>query len=127
MKRVYLPPLLLLALMLALSLWNSSRIAHETEYLRGQLAQAAAFGREQSWPEALNALETSYKDWQHPQTYLHIVMDHDVLDAAESMYHRAAAFARTEESAEFQAEIEHLRHQLTLMAEMERFSIKNVL
>ena len=127
MKRAYLPPLLLLAVLLTLSLWNGHHITRETERWRDQLAQAEALGREEAWPEALSVLEDSYRDWQRPQTYLHIVMEHDVLDDAEAMYHRAAAFARAEESSEFQAEIEHLRHQLLLMAEIERFSIKNVL
>ena len=127
MKRAYLPPLLLLAAMLALSLWTSNRITRDTDHWRAQLAQVEALGWEQRWPEALDALESSYQDWQSRQTYLHIVMEHDVLDDAEAMYHRAAAFARAEEPSEFQAEIEHLRHQLALMAEMERFHIKNVL
>ena len=127
MKRAYLPPLLLLAILLTLSLWNSYRITRDTERWRDQLSQAEALGREQAWPEALAALEESYLDWQRPQTYLHIVLEHDVLDAAEAMYHRAAAFARAEEPSEFQAEIEHLRHQLLLMAETEQFRIKNVL
>lgn len=127
MKRTYLPPLLLLTVLLALSLWSSSRITRDTERWRDQLAQAEALVRDQAWPEALAALEDSYRDWQRPQIFLHIVMEHDVLDDAEAMYHRAAAFARTEETSEFQAETEHLRHQLKLMAEMARFSIKNVL
>ena len=127
MKRAYLPPLLLLTLLLALSLWNSRRITRDTERWRTQLSYAEALGREEAWPEALAALENSYRDWQRPQTYLHIVLEHDVLDAAEAMYHRAAAFARAEEPSEFQAETEHLRHQLKLIAEMAQFSIKNVL
>lgn len=127
MKRAYLPSLLLLCAMLALSLWNSGRIQRETERWRGQLEQADELGSEQQWPEALAALEDSYRDWQTRQTYLHIVTEHGVLDDAEAMYHRAAAFAREQEAAEFRAEIQHLRHQLALMAEMERFSLKNVL
>jgi predicted metal-dependent hydrolase len=47
--------------------------------------------------------------------------------AVQELPARAAAFARTEDSSEFQAEIEHLRHQLLLMAETEQFRIKNVL
>ena len=127
MKRAYLPSLLLLCAMLALSLWNSGRIQQETERWRGQLEQADALAAEQLWPEALSAVEDSYRDWQGQQTYLHIVAEHDVLDDAEAMYHRAAAFALEREAAEFRAEIQHLRHQLTLMAETERFSMKNVL
>ena len=60
-------------------------------------------------------------------TYLHIVTEHDAINDAEAMYRRALAFAATRESTEFRAELADLRDQLRLLAEMERFSIKNVL
>ena len=127
MKRAYLPPILLLSVMLALSLWNGSRITRDTERWRSQLEHVDTLAQAKQWPESIAALEDSHRDWQGRQTYLHIVTEHAVLDDAEAMYHRAAAFARERETAEFRAEIQHLRHQLTLMAEMERFSINNVL
>ena len=43
------------------------------------------------------------------------------------MYRRAAAFLKTREASELQAELADLRDQLRLLAEMERFSIKNIL
>ena len=43
------------------------------------------------------------------------------------MYRRAMAFAAARESSELRAELADLRDQLRLLAEMERFSIKNVL
>ena len=127
MKSAYLPPLLLLTATLLLSLWNSSYMARETERWQSQVSRAGDLALAQQWPEAMEALEESYNDWQGRQTYLHIVLRHDTLDGAEAMYRRAAAFAATRESAEFQAEIENLRHQLALIAEMERLHINNVL
>ena len=49
------------------------------------------------------------------------------MDAAEAMYHRALAFAQSEEDSELRAELADLRDQLRLLAEMEEFSVKNVL
>ena len=49
------------------------------------------------------------------------------MDDAEAMYRRCAAFAAAEEPSEFRAELADLDDQLRLLAEMERFSIKNVL
>lgn len=49
------------------------------------------------------------------------------MDDAEAMYRRAMAFAATRELTEFRAELADLRDQLRLLAEMERFSVKNVL
>ena len=76
---------------------------------------------------AVEVLTESYADWSGRQTYLHIVTEHDAINDAEAMYRRALAFAATRESTEFRAELADLRDQLRLLAEMERFNIKNIL
>ena len=43
------------------------------------------------------------------------------------MYHRALAFAESEEDSELQAELADLRDQLRLLSEMEEFSLRNLL
>ena len=43
------------------------------------------------------------------------------------MYHRAMAFAATEEPSEFQAEMSDLMSQVLLLAETERLRIGNIL
>ena len=52
---------------------------------------------------------------------------HDAVNSAEAMYLRAMAFAKSEEDSEFRAELADLRAQLRLLAEMEKFSLSNVL
>ena len=123
----YLPPLTLLAAILAFSLWNSACMTLQTDRWREQLRQADALAQTEDWPEAVNALTASYEDWSDHQTYLHIVSQHDAVDDAEAMYRRCLAFAATQEVTEFRAELADLRDQLRLLAEMERFSIGNVL
>ena len=120
MKRMLLPPIFVLAALLAFSLWN---ILHMEEQL--QAADRLALSGE--WAEALDALWESYDDWSHSQTYLHIVSHHDAVDDAEAMYRRAIAFGETEELSEFHAELSDLRDQLRLIAEMEALNIRNVL
>ena len=122
MKRM-LPPILVLAALLAFSLWNIRHREGETEQL--QAADRLALSGE--WAEALDALWESYDDWSHSQTYLHIVSHHDAVDDAEAMYRRAIAFGETEELSEFHAELSDLRDQLRLIAEMEALNIRNVL
>ena len=125
--RPYLPPLALLAVILVFSLWNSACVTRRTDRWRDQLQQADALAQAEDWPEAVNVLTASYEDWSDHQTYLHIVSQHDAVDDAEAMYHRCLAFAATQEVTEFRAELADLRDQLRLLAEMERFSIGNVL
>ena len=127
MKRMLLPPVLVLAALLAVSLWNIRRTDAETDRWRAQLQAADRLALSGEWAETLDALWESYDDWSHSQTYLHILSHHDVVDDAEAMYRRAIAFAETEEITEFHAELSDLRDQLRLIAEMEALNIRNVL
>ena len=125
--RAYVKPLAVLAAILAFALWNGAAMTDHTDRWRAQLEQADALAQAGEWSRAVEVLADSYTDWSEQQTYLHIVTEHDAVDDAEAMYRRAMAFAATRESTEFRAELADLRDQLRLLAEMERFNIKNIL
>lgn len=127
MKKGYLLPIAVLAAILAFAIWNSRAVTADTDRWQAQLTQADALAKAGDWSGAIAALSDSYEDWSARQTYLHIVSEHDAVDDAEAMYHRALAFAETQESSEFRAELSDLRDQLRLLAEMERFSVGNIL
>ena len=127
MKKSLAVPLAVLGVILAFALWNSRCVTAETDRWREQLRQAELLAQAGEWERAAAALSDSYGDWAARQTYLHIGAEHDAIDGAESMYRRAMAFAATEELSEFRAELADLRDQLRLLAEMEEFSIGNVL
>jgi hypothetical protein len=127
MKKALLPPLLVLAAILSFASWNSAAMTAHTDRWRAQVALADQLAQIDAWDEAAAALADSYQDWSARQTYLHIVSHHDAVDDAEAMYRRAMAFAATQELSEFRAELADLKDQLRLLAEMERFSIKNIL
>ena len=126
MKR-FLAPVLLLAGLLLFSIWNSLYFSRETARWSVQLDTAEVLSLSNRWEAAAAVLDASYQDWAKHQTWLHIATRHDAIDDAEAMYHRAAAFARTQEPSEFQAELADLQAQLRLLAEMERLDIKNIL
>ena len=127
MKKDMLPPVGVLAVILAFALWNSAVITGHTQRWRDQLQQAEALALDENWQAAGGALAKSYEDWSERQVFLHIVSEHEAVDDAEAMYRRAMAFAAEQESSEFRAELADLQDQLRLLAEMERFSLKNVL
>ena len=127
MKRALLPPLAILAAVLAFSLWSGSAVRADSLRWRQQLEQAEALAQQENWAAAAETLSGSYRDWSGQQKKLHILLRHDVIDDAEAMYLRAMAFAATEEPNEFRAELADLRSQLRLLAELEQFSLKNVL
>ena len=120
-------PLLLLAGILTASILNCQTMETRTDRWREQLEAAETQAEEQNWSAVEKTLAQSYEDWSRHQTYLHVVAEHDAVDGAEAMYRRCAAFAATQEPSEFRAESADLRHQLCLLAEMERFSVKNIL
>ena len=126
MKKL-LTPLLVLAVILALSAGNSTAMAHLSARWQDQLRRADALAQQERWTEAAAAMEEGYGDWSRHQTDLHIVTEHDAVEGAESMYLRAAAFARTQELSEFRAETAGLCAQLRLLTEMERLHIGNIL
>lgn len=127
MKKDVLAPLAVLAAVLAFCLWNSATMSGHAVRWREQLRRAESAAREENWPDAIDALEESHWDWQSRQTYLHVVTGHGAVDEAEAMYRRCMAFAAVQEDSEFLAELAGLRERLRLLAEMERFSVRNIL
>lgn len=127
MKKGLLLPAALLAAILAFCLWNSAAMAAHTGRWRVQLEEADRLVRLEDWEGAAAAIRAGYADWTGRQTYLHCVTGHDAVDDAEAMYHRCLAFAEREEDSELRAELADLRDQLRLLAEMEEFSLRNVL
>ncbi|MEG1592898.1 MAG: DUF4363 family protein [Oscillibacter sp.] len=125
--KAYVPPVLVLLVLLLLCLWNSRAITAQTAELTQQLRQVDTLARADCWPAARRQLERGYADWSAQQTYLHIVIAHDAVDRAEALYRRAAAFAETENFPELTAELAELENALGLLAEMERFTLKNTL
>lgn len=127
MKKALLAPAATLVLLFSLSLLNGATIQKETARWSSQLQQAVHFIQSENWNAIETAIQTSYEDWRVKQTYLHIVLEHEAIDNAEAMYQRAFAFTSAKDSQELQAELADLLHQLTLLSEMERLSIKNIL
>lgn len=127
MKKGFFPPLAVLAAVLAFCMWNSAAMASCSLRWQDQLRQAGGLAESGDWLAAAGVLQESYQDWSAKQTYLHIVTGHGAVDESEAMYRRCAAIAAAREDSEFQAELAGLQEQLRLLAEMERFSVRNVL
>lgn len=127
MKKGLLIPAAVLAAILAFCLWNGAAMAGRTARWRERLDEADRLAQSGDWEAAAAAIEEGYAGWTDRQTWLHCVTGHDAVDSAEAMYHRAMAFAESREESDFRAELADLRQQLRLLAEMEEFSLRNVL
>lgn len=127
MKKGLLIPAAVLAVILAFCLWNGAAMAGRTARWREQLEEADRLAQAGGWDAAAAAIQESYAGWTDRQTWLHCVTGHDTVDSAEAMYRRAMAFAESREESELRAELADLRQQLRLLAEMEEFSLRNIL
>ena len=122
----WLPPASVLAGILAFCLWDSIHMQQETLHWCAQLQRADQLAVADNWDGALELLERSYQDWLSRQMYIHTVAPRDAADDAEAMYHRAIAFAKTEEITEFRAELSDLQDQMRVLKDMESFSFHTI-
>lgn len=126
--RAYIKPLAVLAATLAFALWNGAVMTGHTDRWRAQLEQADALAQAEEWSQAVEVLTDSYTDWSRQarptSTSLQNTMPWTTPRPCTA---GRWAFAATRELTEFRAELADLRDQLRLLAEMERFSVKNVL
>ena len=122
-----LPPVLMLAGVLAFCLWTGARVGADSQRWRQPLEQSSEAALAGDWDAAGDLLAASYDDWRTRQLFLHIVVQHQVVEDAEAMYRRAASFLDGQETEEFRAELADLIHQLLALEEQEQLSWGNVL
>ena len=112
-----LPPVLILAGVLAFCLWTGARVGADSQRWRQPLEQSSEAALAGDWDAAGDLLAASYDDWRTRQLFLHIVVQHQVVEDAEAMYRRAASFLDGQETEEFRAELADLIHQLLALEE----------
>ncbi|WP_312637083.1 DUF4363 family protein [Oscillibacter sp.] len=122
----WLIPIFLLTAILAVSVLNCRAMERDVTRWQSQLEQAEEAVSTENWKQAEDLVSQSYEDWSERQTYLHITAEHEVVDGADALYRRCAALIAVQD-LECMADLAGLRHQLWLLSETERFSIKNVL
>ena len=125
--RAFIPPVAVLFLLAGCSVWHSRAIGEYTETCMIGIDDAIRFSSEENWPAARAALTLSHAHWEKHRRYLRITVAHSTVDAADSMYSRAEAFAETEEITEFRAETAGLRTLLIQLAESESLLLENIL
>lgn len=116
-----------LAALLVFCIFNSVWLSRRHEEWNTSLLHIDSLVREERWNEAESQLERLYADWQSVQIWLHIIIEHEELDEAESLFCRAMVLAEEEDSVEFRAHIADLLSQLRLLRELEELSLPNVL
>lgn len=120
-------PTLILALLLAFSLWNAALVDTQTGVCTASLQQAELCARRDSWIAAEERLQQSHHSWQQIRPYFHMVMEHQDLDEAESLYAAAFAACKLRDAPDFHTALAQLQTALEHLAEKQRLNPENIL
>ena len=91
------------------------------------LSLADELAQKEQWEEAEEQIQRSYANWNQSQTFFHTIMEHDELDEAESLFATAYAACDERDVPDFHAAMAQLATQLSLLAETQAVSVKNIL
>lgn len=126
MKRIWIS-LALLAVMLAGALGNSFYLTSLTDRWVGVLQQGQYAAMEGNIAAGTEALDQVTKQWKQREGYLYIVLRHDETDSIAVQLQQVRQLLIKEEWGEYAAANAALTEQIRLLAEMERFNLKNLL
>lgn len=125
--KVFRIPFFVLLLLLIFTLCNSAAVSRRCQDWTMQIRTIDRKADMQRWDEASKDLDTLYESWSECQTWFHTVIEHKEIDTAEALLQRCIVLCEEEDNVEFRATLADLRSQFSLLDEMERISIKNIL
>ncbi len=117
----------MLVLLVAVSLLNGACLTRRCDGWKAQLdAVTAAAGRD-DWDTAQQEMAALHGSWQQRQGYLHIILQHEEINEADTLLHQCALYAAQQDAGQLSDAAVQLALQLDRLMEMEQLSIKNVL
>ena len=122
MKRFLIVPSLVLAVLLALCILNAAALNRRTNRWMDQADRIAQLAAQQRWDQARESA-----DWESAQDFLHVVIHHETLDAAQVTLTRCRTLCRLRQGGDLLPELAQLRQQLQQLDELERLSLRNIL
>ena len=120
-------PIFILLLTLLLCLFAGSSVARYTNAWTQQLQSADDLICREQWSNAEAALSDLYGRWTEQQGWLHMIIVHQELDETEALLQRCIALAQQQDDAGLRSDIAELRTQFTLLSEMQRLTLRNIL
>ncbi|MDE7009761.1 MAG: DUF4363 family protein [Oscillospiraceae bacterium] len=126
MRAFYIPAAVLAAI-LAFSLWTGRCVQRDTERWTAALSESGREAREENWEAAAARLDEAYSGWSRSQGFLHTIMDHAELDEVEELFAGALAVCQEQDEPDFHTLLSQIAASLEMLAETQRFSLRNVL
>lgn len=125
MKKCILAAVLLAAL-IALSVWNIRYLDAFTGELNAGVELARRQWRDDNFPAAAETLRGTIDLWRSRDGYTHILIRHSEIDATSDVFYELLASVLEEDAAEAEAHSEMLFYHLSSILEMERVTLKSV-
>ena len=126
MKRIVIAMALLVGIFSA-CLAHSIYLSGFIRDLTVTLEQAEAKAEQEDWTGAKDLTQQAAEKWQKNSTYLHILLRHSDTDQVYTGFGEVKEFIQCQEGGEYSAANARLIAQLTLLAEAEQLTLKNVL
>lgn len=104
--------------------WYLSRLTCEFTAALNSAQQSAESG---DWVLAAELTDQVQQQWKRTENYLYVVLRHDETDAVATGLQEVRQLLEWEEMAEYTAANASLVEDIRLLAEMEQFSLKNLL
>ena len=126
MKRFWISVAILCATF-ALALVNGWTLRQLTGGMTLRLEQAQHLAEQQQWEQADRLTQQAKDLWDRGETYLYIVLRHTEADAVAQQFREVLELLQWKEEAEYTSANAKLVEDIRLLAEMEAFTLKNLL
>lgn len=126
MKALRIPVFVLLFLLL-MAIASAVTITRQKDRWTSQLDSMESAAIQNNWSDADSSMRALEDDWESWQTYLHVVAEHQEIDVAENLLQLCRLHCYEQDTAALRVAVSQLRFQLSVIAETEAFSIKNIL
>lgn len=124
--RTFAVPVIVLALLLAVSVWAGIWIRLDTERWAEKLDTLDTFPESGNWEEAEARVEAVYREWQQRQTMLHMIMEHQNLTETEKLFAGVFAACAKRDPVEFMILSRQLQTQILFLKETQQANLKNI-
>lgn len=126
MKRIWIS-LTILAVVFALALVNGWYLDRLTEEMAHTLEQAQTLAEEGDWAGGRQLTQDALDQWESAANYLYIVVRHSDSDEVSAGFREVGQLLEWQEEAEYTSANARLIEELRLLADMEQFSLRNLL
>ena len=116
-----------LVLLMAAGLANSAYLTARCRDWTARLDVVTAAAESSDWDAAAGEMAALRSDWQRKQGYLHITLQHEEINEADTLLHQCTLYVDSRDGDALADAAVQLTLQFDRLAELEQLSIKNVL